>query len=240
MPNSWFQFKQFTIQQEKSAMKVTTDACLFGAVVAIQIKNSKLKIKSVLDIGTGTGLLSLMLAQEVDAHIDAVEIDEAAFMQAKENASNSPWKERINIFNTDVKNYQPGKKYDFIIVNPPFFEADLKSGDKKKNAAKHDTALTLEKLLKAVDDNLPDEGNVAVLLPWHRIKYFEEEALSINFHLHKKIFIKQTPQHNYFRGILFFSRTKTELLQSEIIIKNEEGIYTPEFTALLKDYYLHF
>ncbi len=218
-------------------MKVCTDACLFGAYIANEIL--QLPVKNILDIGTGTGLLTLMLAQKTSATIDAVEIDAAAFTQAKQNIEQSPWKEKVAIYNADILKFQPNKKYDCIISNPPFFEDDLKSDDEKKNFAKHDTSLTFTELLNAVDANLSADGFFAVLLPFHRSNYFEEEAAKINFNLTKKILIKQTPKHNHFRSILIFSRKKLEPIQEEIIIKNEDGNYTPAFTRLLKDYYLY-
>jgi tRNA1Val (adenine37-N6)-methyltransferase len=218
-------------------MKVCTDACLFGAYIANEIQ--QLPVKNILDIGTGTGLLTLMLAQETSAAIDAVEIDAAAFTQAKQNIEQSPWKEKIAIYNSDILKFQTNKKYDCIISNPPFFEADLKSTDEKKNFAKHDTSLTFTALLNIVDANLSADGFFAVLLPFHRSNYFEEEAVKINFHLAKKILIKQTPKHNHFRSILVFSRIKTATVPEELIIKNEDGNYTVEFISLLKDYYLY-
>ena len=151
-------------------MKVCTDACLFGAYVADQVKTKA--ANNILDIGTGTGLLSLMLAQRVPALIDAVEIDEAAYQQAKENFEQSPWKERLFAFNTDVTKFETEKKYDCIISNPPFFENDLKSNDSNKNNAKHDTSLSLDKLLQVVKKLLNDDGIFAVLLPYHRVEYF--------------------------------------------------------------------
>jgi tRNA1Val (adenine37-N6)-methyltransferase len=235
--NSFFQFKQFTIQQDKCAMKVCTDACLFGAYVADELQQHL--VKTILDIGTGTGLLSLMLAQKTTAVIDAVEIDEAAFNQAKENIAQSPWKEKINIFNSDILKFQPNKKYDCIISNPPFFESDLKSDDEKKNFARHDTSLTLTGLLNAVATHLSNDGFFAVLLPYHRSIYFEEESLKLNFHLIKKILVKQTAKHDYFRAMLIFSRIECATVTDEITIKNEASNYSAEFIELLKDYYLH-
>lgn len=239
MPNNYFQFKQFTVQQEKCAMKVCTDACLFGAYAADESKKSKIKIQNVLDIGTGTGLLSLMLAQKFDAVIDAVEIDEQAYIQAKENFEQSPWKERLNIFNEDILHLKTQKKYDCIISNPPFYELDLKSDNRSKNAARHDTALTLQQLLQCADKFLNDDGVFAVLLPYHRVDYFIETATELNLHTFKKILVKQTPSHNFFRGIALLQREKTNLSNEEIIIKDETGNYTSTFAALLKDYYLH-
>ena len=149
------------------------------------------------------------------------------------------YKEKIEIFNADIVQFRTEKKYDYLISNPPFFEADLKSGNEKKNAAKHDTALTLQELLHNADRLLSTTGFFAVLLPYHRSNYFEEEAAKINLYLSKKISVKQTPKHNYFRSILIFSRHEVNTLQEEIIIKNEDGNYSPAFIDLLKVYYLH-
>jgi tRNA1Val (adenine37-N6)-methyltransferase len=168
-----------------------------------------------------------------------VEIDAMAFEQAKQNIAASPWNATIMIHHTDIVNFFPGKKYDHIICNPPFFEADLLSADKKKNAAKHDTALTLTELLKTIDRLLSANGIFAVLLPFHRSEYFKAAAGNLNFYLAKEINVKQTARHNYFRAILIFSRTSTVVVPEEITIKEEDGNYTAAFTALLKDYYLY-
>ena len=218
-------------------MKVCTDACLFGAYLANELQ--LVHVNNILDIGTGTGLLSLMLAQKTNALIDAVEIDSAAFEQAKENFSLSPWKGRINIFHADISKLEMGKKYSHIISNPPFFEDDLRSADQKKNFAKHDSSLTLENLLVVIDKHLTDDGSFAVLLPFHRSGYFETAAAKLHFNLAQKIFVKQTPKHNYFRSISVFSKKETTTRTEDIIIKNEEGNYSVSFTSLLKDYYLY-
>ena len=237
MSNNYFQFKQFTIHQEQCAMKVCTDACLFGAWAADSLQNKP--VESLLDIGAGTGLLSLLLAQKTTAVIDAVEIDADAFAQAKENFLQSPWKERLHIINTDITGFSAGKKYDCIISNPPFFEADLKSPQQNKNAAKHDTRLTLPVLLQQVNQLLNKDGYFAVLLPCHRVDYFITESLQHNLFCIEKVLVRQTPKHTYFRGMLLFSANKTETANKEICIKDGLGNYTPEFISLLKEYYLH-
>ena len=242
MANNYFQFKQFTVFQDKCAMKVCTDACLFGAIVANRQQSFHHSRDAVhcLDIGTGTGLLSLMYAQKDPfAIIDAVEIDGQAAGQAKENFAASPWAGRLNIFNTDILVLHSPEKYDLIFSNPPFFEDDLRSPDEFKNSAKHDTTLDLKQLLHVVGTYLTNEGSFAALLPYHRVEYFTSEAYKTGLHPVEHIMVKQTAKHDPFRGILFFSKRKKELQSREIIIKDAEGKYTTGFTAALKDYYLH-
>lgn len=239
MSNSYFRFKEFTVQQDKCSMKVCTDTCLFGAWVAEKIACCRLPVASCLDIGTGTGLLSLMLAQKnPDIIIDSIEIEENAYRQAKENFTNSDWNNRLKIFHTDARSFISDKKYDLIISNPPFYENELLSTEKNKNIAKHDKGLTLKALTKVIKTHLTTTGYFAVLLPYHRIKYFEDLAEVNNFFLLEKLLIRQTPSHNFFRGILFLSSIKTDIRTTELTIKNNEGTYTQNFTDLLKDYYL--
>ena len=212
MPNNYFQFKQFLIQQDKCAMKVCTDACLFGACLP-NLLRWKSKNTVALDIGTGTGLLALMFAQKnLHAIIDAVEIDEAAAKQAKENFDNSPWKERLNVYNNSIQQFANStqKKYEVIICNPPFYENDLKSENQKRNLALHSDALFLEELISVVDLLLTDNGSFFVLLPFHRTKYFEALLLKNKLHVKEKVFIKQTPKHNYFRTMFCVDRNATD------------------------------
>lgn len=240
MPNNYFQFKQFTVQQEHCAMKVCTDACLFGAWVAEKVKSENSKVKSVLDIGTGTGLLSLMLAQKTQASIDAVEIDKAAATQAQQNFDASPWKERILVHNNSIQELHQiaNQPYDLIISNPPFFENNLKSDDSKRNLALHSSELSLEELLNAITIHLNRDGLFAVLLPFHRTSYFEKMA-GAKYCLHEKVLVKQTAKHNYFRSMLLFGTTQVEAIEKEIIIREEGQQYGNAFIKLLKDYYLY-
>ncbi len=192
-------------------MKVCTDACLFGAIAA----NYKMAKTNCLDIGTGTGLLSLMLAQKNnEANIDAVEINKDAAGQAMENISASPWANSISVINEDILTFSPGKKYDCIISNPPFFEDDLQSADGAKNDAKHDTTLRLEQLIQYAAAQLSPKGIFAVLLPFHRANSFIAEAERSGLYPEQKILVKQTLKHKYFRGILFLSRTSAETANS--------------------------
>ncbi len=237
MPNNYFQFKKFTVYQDRCAMKVCTDACLFGAYIANAIKD--MEVAGILDIGTGTGLLPLMLAQQTNAAIDTIEIDKAAYEQASDNIQQSPWAERITVFNEDVNDFDEAKQYDLIISNPPFFEGDLKSVAANKNAAKHDTTLTLSQLLQSVKKHLHPGGLFAALLPYHRVNDCIAEAGNAGLFLSEKVLVKQTPSHNYFRGILIFSHHQMNIGAEEILIRDEKGNYSDQFIDLLKLYYLH-
>jgi|SRR5215471_16450384 len=221
-------------------MKVCTDACLFGARVSQKIRNQKSEIRNLLDIGTGTGLLALMYAQRnPDAIIDAVEIDEAAAKQAKENFDASPWEARLNVYHDPIQQFNASAKYDLIISNPPFFENDLKSKNAKRNVALHSSDLSLEELSDAVVKHLQEEGIFAILLPYHRTEEFIDLAMKRSLHLSKKILVKQTPSRNYFRSMAWFTKKIIQVEESEIIIQNEDGKYSNEFIELLGDYYLY-
>jgi tRNA1Val (adenine37-N6)-methyltransferase len=220
-------------------MKVCTDACLFGAWIADIIGQQKNSAQHILDIGSGTGLLSLMIAQQSAAAIDAVEIDPNAFLQSVENIEQSQFKDRVHIINTDVLAFQSPKKYDWIITNPPFFEHDLKSENAFKNAAKHDTTLHLNQLLQVVANLLKEGGFFAVLLPYHRLNDCMIAAEKWQLFLCSQLLVKQTPKHPYFRCMLIFSSLKLTALSTDLIIKNEDNENTEAFKKLLQDYYLY-
>ncbi|NCI50410.1 methyltransferase [Sediminibacterium roseum] len=234
--NTYFQFKQFTVHQEHCAMKVCTDACLFGAWLANQFRGQA--PEQILDIGAGTGLLSLMLAQSVGSTIDAIEIDESAAGQATSNFNASPWKERLHLLQGDAREITTGKKYDLIVTNPPFFENDLKSADQQRNLALHSSELDLNELLRIAETHLTPTGNFAVLLPFHRKKTMLELAEIMHFFLVNSVDVKQTTTHSFFRTMLLFGRDEITPLHSELAIR-EDNNYTAAFTRLLKAYYLH-
>lgn len=237
MSNHFFQFKQFKVQQDQCAMKVCTDACLFGAWVSdLVIKQS---FTSILDIGTGTGLLSLMLAQKTTAAIDAVEIEAQAFLQAGDNFRHSPWTDRLQVIHTDIRLYNSGRQYDLIISNPPFFENDLRSVTENKNAAKHDSTLTLDKLIATAKELLQPAGLFAVLLPYHRSSYFTGMALEQGLYCYRRVHVKQTPRHDYFRTMLLFGFDKQATKDSTLTIKEHDGNYSGDFISLLREYYLY-
>ena len=234
MSNNYFAFKQFTVQQSDCALKVCTDACLFGAWASHQLINNP--PTSILDIGTGTGLLSLQLAQKIpSAVIDAVELDPAAAAQAAQNAAATNF--NIQVHNADIKNYG-GKKYQHIISNPPFFENDLKSEHALKNQAMHSTTLTLQNLFTCVDDLLEPLGSFSLLLPFARANEVEGLAQAHGFNLTHKAVVQQTPNHTPFRVMYIFGKAAImEASETSIVIK-ENDQYTTTFISYLKDYYL--
>jgi len=234
MPNSYFQFKQFTIQQDKSAMKVCTDSCVFGAWSARHLNEAK----KILDAGAGTGLLSLMLAQKSESQIDSIELDPDSAVQALENIMASPWSKRIRLLEGNVLNYPLRSEYDFIISNPPFFDSDLRSPMEKKNKAKHEETLKLDELIVFIRNHLKITGTFSILLPFHRNDYFKNLARTHGFFLLQQLIVRQTPAHHPFRSISLFGFQKPEISDSnELIIKNENGKYTREFVDLMSDYY---
>jgi tRNA1Val (adenine37-N6)-methyltransferase len=220
-------------------MKVGTDACILGAWVADKIFNGQISASSILDVGAGTGLLSLMLAQKSTAEIEAIEIDESACDQAISNFKQSPWSERLRAFHGDILNFNASVKYDLIISNPPFFQNNLLSPELGKNMAKHDASLNLSELLSAIKKLINSSGSFAVLLPYHRINYFEKLANENYFFLKEKLLIKPTLKHGYFRGVLLFNQTKNHTSEKELIIKKENGNYSEDFIQLMRDYYLN-
>lgn len=220
-------------------MKVCTDSCLFGAWVANKIEKHAHHPDTILDIGSGTGLLSLMVAQKFDGRLDAIEINENSFSQTMENFMQSPWDMHLRAFHGDIKNWNSSEKYDFIISNPPFFEHDLLSPDHDRSQTKHAATLSLEELLESIKNLLKAHGHFALLLPFHRVQYLKNLAGEKKFYLQEELLIKQTSRHSYFRGILLFGSEPVSIIHDELIIKGNDGNYSEPFENLLRDYYLN-
>jgi len=242
MANSYFQFKQFTIQQDKTAMKVTTDGCLFGAWVSRELGVNSKESATVLDIGTGTGLLSLMLAQANNVFIDAIEIDKDAFEQASENVAASPWADKIKVIHGDSNEFASSPPYDLIVSNPPFYENELKGTNTKKNLAHHNDGLLLPDLLGLIKKNLKSTGNFYLLLPFKRNEEVKKMFFESDLSVEQICFVKQSTKHDYFRMMLkgaLQRDVQTEIIITDISIKDDNNHYTQDFTGLLKEYYLH-
>ena len=229
------------MHQEHTAMKVCTDACLFGAWSAadVQIQSAK----NILDIGSGTGLLSLMLAQQSAANITAIEIEDGAFEQTKANFELSPWKDRLNTIHSSIQDYASNNKqnlFDCIITNPPFYEGDLTSPDSTKNLAAHSTALPWDVLAEAAASLLQDNGAWYVLVPTLRAYTMQKLASTYGLQLSEECLMYNDAKHLPIRAMLKFVKQKEASIQRDkIVIKNTDQTYTTEFTNYLKEYYLH-
>ena len=232
-----FQFKQFSLEQDRTAMKIGTDGVLLGSWAPIETNPF-----SILDIGTGTGIIALMLAQRSTAEqIDALEIDEDAYEQASDNFENSPWNDRLFCFHAGLDEFveEPEDEYDLIVSNPPFYSEDYKSDNDQRDLARFQDAMPFEDLIEAAALLLSENGIFSVIIPFK-----EEEkliALAKEYELYplKITRVKGTPTTEMKRSLLAFSRYGSpNILIDELIIETARHIYTPEYIALTKDFYL--
>jgi tRNA1Val (adenine37-N6)-methyltransferase len=237
MSNCYFQFKQFKIEQGDCAMKVTTEGCILGGWV------NSINPKRILDIGTGTGVLSLMLAQRHNCPIDAVEIDETTAKQALNNFQNSQWNETLNLYHQGIENFTSSckHKYDLIISNPPFFKSNLKSESKTKNLAIHDSSLPQEMILKAISILITDHGKAFVIYPEYEAHQFLKLIQQFGMHCRTSLIIRNKPEGDIFRKVVELS--KSELSRSEFPeefnIRNEQNEFSHVYVEMLRPYYLH-
>ena len=222
-------------------MKVTTDGCLFGAWVARQLSEEHPHARTMLDIGSGTGLLTLMAAQKnPQLTIDAIEIDESAFNQARENISEAGFKNKVRVFPGDIHHEMPGKKYDVIVSNPPFYENEIKSADTQKNIAHHDEGLLLEDLLPIIKGRLNDNGVFYLLLPYKRKNEIGSLFHKNQLFASKKVYVSQSTKHEYFRILIEGTlHQQQSSIENELSICDDSENYSSGFIALLKDYYLY-
>jgi tRNA1Val (adenine37-N6)-methyltransferase len=230
-----FQFKHFSITQENTAMKVGTDGVLLGAW-------SKAINGNTLDIGTGTGLIALMLAQRTKtALIDAIEIDEAASKEALENFKNSNWWDRLTIINKPLQNYTAQKKYNSIVSNPPFFIDATKAPETNRNTARHTDSLSFAELIKSAKSLLARDGVFSLILPVDEAEQFIKMAFEAQLHLNRKCLVKPNPTKAAKRVLMEFSFNKSTLLEGELTIETtKRHVYTEEYISLTKEFYLKF
>jgi tRNA1Val (adenine37-N6)-methyltransferase len=241
MSNSYFQFKQFIIHQDRCAMKVTTDACLFGAWVAERGSHYLGRTHQVLDIGTGTGVLSLMYAQKnPSAAIEAIEMDAEACAQARENIAASPYPDQVTVFHADAKEFSFTHKYDVIFSNAPFYQNEIEPADERRNVALHGSGLVFDELASIVLENLSPHGQFYLLLPFKRNQEIKRLLLRRQLAAKNLVFVRQSTKHSFFRIILSgcVGSMRDETSLEEISICNEQQNYTNQFRELLKDFYL--
>ena len=236
MPNTWFQFKQFKVEQEKTAMKVGTDGVLLGAWANIN------NAVDVLDIGTGTGLIALMLAQRQSiAQIDAVEIDSDAYKQSQQNFFNSKWADRIKPYNIAIQDFHIDKKYDLIVSNPPYFKKSFLAKGAKRNLARHNDSLSSKDLIESVLKLLKPKGVFSVILPFDNYEVFVKEMLFKNLYLNNICNIYPTDNSIIKRVLLEFSFVQKARIEEGLIIEPQKRhVYSQEYINLTKDFYLNF
>lgn len=238
MSNSSFAFKQFVIQQDRCAMKVGTDAVLLGAWV--QPSDSK----TILDIGTGTGIISLMLAQKSKATITAIDIDKEAVEQASINFKASKFSEQLSAVNLSLQEFvrSTAEKFDLIVTNPPYFVGSLKSSDTNRSTARHTDLLPFNELIDGVKSLLNPKGKFCLILPKNEAIKFREMAEQKGFQLSKLLRVRtRLDKDEEKRQIMQFEYHPSEFSESTLVIEKDERMsYTEEYKNLTKDYYINF
>ncbi|MGB0882120.1 MAG: tRNA1(Val) (adenine(37)-N6)-methyltransferase [Vicingaceae bacterium] len=232
---SEFEFKHFSISQENTAMKVGTDGVLLGAW-SINTEGT------ILDIGTGTGLIAIMLAQRTKtALIDAIEVERIAYQQAKENIQNCKWSNRIKAHHLPIQEFKSHKKYDTIISNPPFFTNSTKAPKTERNTARHTDNLSFNDLIESVVRHLKPTGIFSLILPITESEHFIELAIQKHLFLNRKCIVQPNPTKPAKRVLMEFSFEQKELIKETLIIETEtRHQYTKEYISLTQDFYLKF
>ncbi len=228
-----FQFKQFSILQDQSAMKVGTDGVLLGAWTPVN------NCQSALDIGTGTGLIALMLAQRNQSiNIDALEIDKDAFLEANFNFGNSRWSDRLNLYHTSLENFKSSKKYELIVSNPPYYTDTHKSEKSKRTLARHVDGLTFEKLLKYANNLLLDNGMCSFIIPYKEETNFLKIANELDLFPKQITRVKGRGDLPFKRSMILLAKSVKECVYDELVIEIDRHIYTNTYINLTKDFYL--
>ena len=235
MANGYFRFKQFTVHQQHCAMKVGTDGTLLGAWALATEGSCR-----IFDIGTGTGLIALMMAQRYpQAKVTAIDIDDGAVRQAKENVSASPFADRINVMKADVLTFKEEEKYDSIVCNPPFFEDSLICPDPQRTEARHTVSLDYRQLMEATFRLLKDDGRFSLIMPSDYRERLESEAHLRGFFLSRVCSIQTTPLKTPKRYMIEFTKQPV----SEVITEN--GILcispyerSPWYQQLTNEFYI--
>lgn len=235
MSSDVFAFKQFKIKQDKCAMKVGTDAVLLGAWTNCG------DAKKILDVGTGTGVLALMLAQKSEAQIWAIDIDKDSCTEAEENANNCLWKDRLHVLNISMQEFTKVNSNDFdvIISNPPYFTDAYKAKELARNTARHTDELPFNQLIECVAKLLHDDGHFFSILPFSEAQQFISIASKNNLHLIKSTRVKTKPEKEPKRLLMMYAKKPQTHQEDELIIElDERHHYTKEYIQLTKDYYL--
>ncbi|HTB06187.1 MAG TPA: methyltransferase [Bacteroidia bacterium] len=236
MPGDSFVFKQFIVKQNKCAMKVGTDAVLLGAWAELPSAGY------ALDVGAGTGIIAMMVAQRSNTSIDTIEIERDAYTQAVENCNNCKWEDRINVVHTSFQDYVKGcaRKYDVIITNPPYFNNSLQPASEPRTTARHTCTLSFEELIDGISLLLHKHGSFATILPLKESEMLIDIAKERGLNLSRLMRIKTTASKPEKRVMMEFTFGRDQFSESTIIIENEDHSYTPEYKELTREFYLGF
>jgi len=231
-----FQFKQFTVQQDRCAMKIGTDGVLLGAWAPIDYT-----VNSILDIGTGTGVIALMMAQQSQAQIvDALEIDADAYEQAVENFEASSWGDRLFCYHASFQEFvqEIDEQYDLLISNPPFYAEDYKTDSDQRDLARFQDALPFDHLLIGASKLLSESGRLAIIIPFQEEEKVVGIAEQVELFVQKNTRVKGTLDTKVKRSLLVFGRDRKEVEVEELVIEKSRHVYTDQYINLVKDFYL--
>lgn len=233
MSNAYFRFKQFTVYHDLCAMKVGVDGVLLGAWADCE------NVKTALDVGTGSGLIALMLAQRSNAIVHAIDVDENACKQAKINFENSPFCNRLSVEQTAFQDYPPAK-YNLIVSNPPYFAHSLKPPDNSRCLARHDDRLPLDLLIKKSALHLNPQGKLALILPFDRLEEVALSAAENRLFLGRKTLVSSVQNRPPKRVLLEYSFIRQPITENNLCIEKEKQTYSDEYTALTRNFYIYF
>ena len=233
MRNPFFSFKQFTVRHDRCAMKVGTDGVLLGAWTDVR------QARSILDVGTGTGLIALMLAQRSpQARIVGIDIDEAAVGQANENMLASPWADRLTARCQDVRSLCPEVRYDTIVSNPPYFIDSLKCPDEQRTTARHTDTLDIRSLLESVSMLLSEQGRFSIILPAEQTDLLVQAAAEVGLYPTRYTAVITRPGLPPKRTLMELGRSSMTCQPDELVIELERHVYSEDYIALTRDFYL--
>ncbi len=235
MPNTFFRFKRFVVWQDRCAMKVGTDGVLLGAWASGG--------RRILDIGAGTGLIALMMAQRFpDAHVEGVEIDEMAYAQALDNVSRSPFSERIKLVNASIQAFAGAEEhlsYDAIVSNPPYFENALRNPDTQRMVARHADTLPFAQLFGAVVRLLSDDGVFSAVIPAESKSRFDEEASLCGLFTVRQTAVRTTPRKPVRRYLVAYAKHPAAVVETdEVVLEVAHGVRSEWYGGITRDFYL--